>query len=316
MHRMSQTDLLNGVPTSVAGLSIEAKAFLDNGPVPFHGQYQAEGVELLRSRLRADSDLACRRALLRHDAVVRDVVMGGIRCMEVSIHPLSGEAIFFCFGGGMIAGSPFEDLVITAALARYANATVIVPYYRLAPEHPFPAATEDVLAAYRATATKYGVENTSVAGESAGGNLALVLVQSLPLMLRPRAMALMSPWCDLTHQGESVVKNAPFDPTISPDDVRRAAEAYCNALPKTDPRISPLFSSSFADIPPTMITTGSYDLLLSDSIRLAEKLRDNGVNTTLRIWEALWHAFEYYEGLPEADASIIEIATFLRREMS
>jgi len=216
----------------------------------------------------------------------------------------------------MITGSPFEELVITAALARYTNATVIVPYYRLAPEHPFPAAPDDVHAAYGAVAARFGRANVSIAGESAGGNLALNVLQRLEPAEQPAAVVLISPWCDLSHQGESHRFNAPNDPTLSTFDLRRAAKAYCGRKRRVDPRLSPLFAESFRDMPPTMITTGTYDLLLSDSLRLAERLQAEGVSVNLRIWEALWHAFEFYEGVPEGDASLIEIGTFLRSSLS
>lgn len=229
------------------------------------------------------------------------------------------QVILYFFGGGHITGSPDEDLAITARIAHFTGRKVCVPAYRLAPENPYPAALVDALAVYQALLREYGARSLALSGESAGGNLSLALIgaaaaRGLPL---PAAVALLSPWCDLTHSGDTIRTLDGIDPTLDLDHLlSHMARAYAGGRPLASPDISPLFADVAKGFPPTLITTGTRDVLLSDCARLSTKLRRAGVNVDLRVTEGMWHVFEFYPQLPEAEDSIRGIATFLDKHLS
>jgi monoterpene epsilon-lactone hydrolase len=127
----------------------------------------------------------------------------------------------------------------------------------------------------------------------------------------PAALALLSPWCDLTNQGDSLETNDGRDPTLTRAWLNEAAKLYASAADLSQPTLSPIFASYPSEFPPVMITTGTRDLLMSQSVRLDRRLRDASVGCTIRIWDNLWHVFEYYDELPESETSLEEIAQFL-----
>lgn len=253
------------------------------------------------------------RAVELNQVSTKEIVLDGIPCLEIDRPDDRNDlTLFFCFGGGMITGSPFESLPITAALANLACAKVICPRYRLAPEHPFPHGLDDVVRAYRALRSRGGAGGMVVGGESAGGNLILGLLQRLDGAERPAAAVLLSPWCDLTQSGDSFAFNKNRDPTLHPHYVQIAAQAYAASGNAATPDLSPLFASYDRGFPPTMITSGTRDLLLSDSVRLSRVLQRSGIHVDLRVWDGLWHVFQFYSDIPEARESLAEIANFLR----
>lgn len=242
----------------------------------------------------------------------------GIACQEVRPKPgaassITDRVILYFFGGGYAQGSPFEDLPITAALADFTGARVVVPHYRLAPENPYPAALNDGIAVYRALVDASAPSRLALAGESAGGNLALAVLGRARAegLSMPCAAALLSPWADLSNAGDSIAANASRDPTLDPFMLEDFAAAYAAGADRRDTGISPLFGSFDSAWPPFMVTTGTRDLLMSQSVRLAEVLRRAGVGIDLRIWDGLWHVFEFYDELPEAARSLAQIAAFL-----
>jgi monoterpene epsilon-lactone hydrolase len=221
------------------------------------------------------------------------------------------HTLLYFFGGGHITGSPDEDLSITARLAHFMGAKVCAPHYRLAPEHPFPAARTDAVAVYSDLISRGRV---AVAGESAGANLTLALLSQITIM--PSAVALMSPWCDLTHQGDTITTLDGIDPSLDyTHQLRHMAQGYAGGRALSDPEISPLYAP-VQGFPPTVITTGTRDLLLSDAARLSTKLRAAGVTVDLRVFEGMWHVFEYYPDLPEAELSTRGIAEFLTHHLT
>lgn len=222
--------------------------------------------------------------------------------------------VLYFFGGGHITGSPDEDLAITARLAHFSGCRICVPAYRLAPEHPYPAALDDALGVYEALLKKHRGQRIGLAGESAGGNLVLGLIGTAAAagLALPDVVALMSPWCDLGHSGDSIRTLDGIDPTLDLDhQLCHMARAYAGGRDLTSPEISPLFAQVPAGFPPTVITSGTRDVLLSDAARLSTKLREAGVTVDLRISEGMWHVFEYYPDLPEAEASLRGIAAFM-----
>jgi monoterpene epsilon-lactone hydrolase len=167
------------------------------------------------------------------------VTLGGVRCLDVRPTTLRVDwPILYGFGGGMVEGSPIEDLPIIAPISALTGARVIVPDYRLAPEHPWPAAVDDGFAVYRALADR----PFAIVGESAGGNLSLVwMLKAKAEALRlPDAAALLSPWCDLSNAGDSLTFNDGRDPTLTRRNSDMAAGYYAGTNNMDQPLISPI----------------------------------------------------------------------------
>ena len=295
-------------------MSDAARRFLDEAEPLQHQSLSDIDLEDMRSEIRAGFAPASERAIERHRIAIRQIEIAGIPCMEVM--PAGGQAnrtVLYHYGGGHVAGSPFEDLPITAALADHLKARIVAVDYRLAPEHPCPAAIDDGFAVYVSISQSCAPGTWAIAGESAGGNLTLSVLQraqanGLPM---PCAAALLSPWCDLGNQGDSTTNNAGRDPTLHPDHIVDAARAYAGGRDLDDPEVSPLYGNFGPEFPPVIITTGTRDLLMSQCLQLARKLREAGLSADLRVWDGLWHVFEFYDEIPESAASLREISAFL-----
>ncbi|MCR9114311.1 MAG: alpha/beta hydrolase [Rhodobacteraceae bacterium] len=295
-------------------LSVEAHQVLSSGQFA-PADRSARNLPSLRARTKAAIAPAVERVLRATGVTTRDITINGVPCMEVSPPERTAPwPILYGFGGGFIQGSPFEELTITAPLCAMTGARLIVPDYRLAPEHPWPAAVEDGYAVYR----KLAERRFAIVGESAGGNLALVLMQRARAegLALPGAVALLSPWCDLSNPGDSLTFNDGRDPSLSARGSRQAVRHYVGANPVAHPDISPINGMFDADFPPFVITTGTRDLHLSQAVQLSQVLRDSGVPVDLQVWDGLWHVFEFYDHLPEARHSIRQIAAHLQSNMN
>ena len=269
----------------------------------------------LRAATKAYITPAVERVLKNTKVITRDVTINGVPCMEVNPPELTVPwPILYGFGGGFIQGSPFEDLTIAAPLCAMTGTVLVIPSYRLAPEHPWPAAIDDGFSVYQALCDK----PFAIVGESAGGNLMLALMlraKKAGLKL-PKAAALMSAWCDLDTSSDSQSFNDGRDPSLATQDSRIASNFYAGRNDITNPDISPINGSYDSDFPPCLVTTGTRDLLLSLSIRLARVLRESGVDVDLQVWEGLWHVFEWDDRIPEANQSLNNIAVFLSKHLS
>ena len=257
---------------------------------------------------------AAREAVIEHNVTLQDVEIAGISCLRITPPEVSsGRMMLYIFGGGFIVGSPFEDIPISAALAASLNCTVICPKYRLAPEHPFPAALDDI----EAVALELLASDSALvfAGESAGGNLVLALYQRLQTKAskKPIAMAVLSPATDLSDTGDS--GSADRDPLLSLARIDEVNKGYVPNMDLTHPEISPIYGQYGPDTPPTIITTGTRDLLLSSCVRQERVMREAGAHVTLRVWEGQGHVFEFYPDIPEARVSLTEIAEFLENNL-
>ncbi|MGQ0699768.1 MAG: alpha/beta hydrolase [Panacagrimonas sp.] len=225
----------------------------------------------------------------------------------------SKNVLLYLHGGGYTLGSHLTHKAITSHLAAAAQANVLAPDYRLAPEHPYPAGLHDALAAYRHLLDRFDPQHIAIGGDSAGGGLALCTALALREagLPQPAALLLISPWTDLSLSGETIVSLKDVDPLLSRDWLSRAANAYRGELALTDPRISPLFADP-AGLPPTLIQVGSDEILLGDSRRFAESARAAGVNVRLEVEAGMWHDFQLHAGvLRTSDAAIRRIAQFL-----
>lgn len=202
--------------------------------------------------------------------------------------------ILYCHGGGYSAGSCVYARPLTSKLAMSTSMDVLCFDYRLAPENPYPAAVEDAVKVWNyLMLLGYGARDIIVAGDSAGGNLALALVHTLKKegRLMPRGLVLMSPWTDLTCSGKSHETKADMDPVLNAEYINRARFAYAGKKDMMDPLISPLFGD-FHGFPPTYIQVGSNEILYSDATRLSRRMTAARVNVKLDHFEGMWHVFQ------------------------
>lgn len=228
------------------------------------------------------------------------------------------RAVLYLHGGGYTLGSPNTHKSLTTHLAVAAGCQVLVPEYRLAPEHPYPAALDDAMSAYRALLQRYPATQLAIGGDSAGGGLALCTVLALrdaglPL---PAALVLISPWTDMTLSGQTVDTLGRTDPMLSRTWLSRAAAAYRGGLALDDPRLSPLFAD-LSGLPPTLVQVGSDEILLDDARRYVERARAVGADVTLQVEQGYWHDFQVHAGVLDAsDAAIARIGAFLEQYLA
>ena len=222
--------------------------------------------------------------------------------------------IYYLHGGGYISGSANTNRPLTIPLARRSRRRLFALDYRLAPEHRFPAAVEDAVAGYR-WLVSLGIHpnRMAVAGDSAGGGLALVLVMRLRDMGErlPACVVCLSPWTDMTGDSKSIIANSKRDPFFCTDDVERYAKVYLGDQSRKDPLASPL-QGDFAGLPPLLVHVGKSEMLLDDARGVHEKTLAAGGLSQLRIFPEVPHAWQFgLPFVPEARESLREIAEFI-----
>lgn len=226
------------------------------------------------------------------------------------------RVILYCHGGGYTSGGLGFSKVLASKLTRATGLDVLAFDYRLAPEHPYPAAVEDAQAAWdHLMRLGFGARDVVLAGDSAGGNMALVLCLRLRAEGRmlPGALLLMSPWTDMTCSGESLTERADIDPVLTPEYIYAVREAYAGGLDPAQPELSPLLAD-LAGFPPTLIQVGTHEILFSDAERLAERMKAAGTECRLEVWEGMWHDFQMYPSKSAAQA-MQNAAHFLIEEL-
>ncbi len=226
------------------------------------------------------------------------------------------QILFHLFGGGYVMGTLDTRRRIPFLIGRMSKLRCLNIGYRLAPEHPFPAALEDSIKAYRwLLSSGITAENIIVTGASAGGALAIATIlklQELGIPL-PAAAVLLSPWVDLTITGESLKRNAKFEPNITLPMLRNLAMAYLQGKDPKTPLASPLYAN-LDGLPPILIQAGQVEVLLDDSVRLAERAKAAGVEVSLEIWEGMTHVFQNFgDTLPESRQAVENISKFIQR---
>jgi monoterpene epsilon-lactone hydrolase len=250
------------------------------------------------------------------DVRVTEVNAGGVPAHWLAAPGAdAGRVLLFLHGGGYQMGSVRSDGELAARLGRASGMAVLFPEYRLAPEHPFPAAIDDVLTAWRwlRSGQDLNAESTAVAGDSAGGGLAVALLVAIrdAEQALPAAAALMTPTVDLTYSGASMTERVEQDPLSTPALLRQFAADYLAGADPTTPLASPLFAS-LTGLPPLLIQAGTADLLFSDPERLATAAAAAGVDVTLEVGEGLPHVYPIMAGTPEAAQATDQIGQFLR----
>ena len=274
----------------------------------------------VKRKLRGSTDINKARATL--EAVKHPIpksvtaqarTLGGVAGEWLApAHGNAGGTVLYLHGGGYFACSVLTHRPITAGLASR-GLQVFAPSYRLAPEHPFPAAIDDAVAAYRGLlASGVPASAVTISGDSAGGGLTLATLVSLrdagdPL---PAAAMVFSPWTDLAGTGPSLVTNDKRDAMFNGDGIALAAAPYLNGTDPRNPLASPLYAELHG-LPPLLIHAGSYEVLLDDSTRLAERARAAGTQVTIRTWPVVPHVWPLFGFLPEARQSLDAAARFL-----
>ena len=276
---------------------------------PIVGQPSIEetraGFEQMAGMFPIDADVKC-----------EPVNAGGIKSEWITAPGAdAGRAILYLHGGGYVIGSINTHRTLAGRLSRASKARVLVIDYRLAPEHPFPAAVEDSVAAYRwMLSTGLKASRIAVAGDSAGGGLTvatLVAIRDAKLAV-PAAGACMSPWVDLEGLGDSMKSKAAVDPMVQKDGLLQMAAAYLAGKDSRTPLAAPLYAD-LAGLPPLLIQVGTAETLLDDSTRLAERARKAGVKVTLEPWENMIHVWQLFAPmLEEGQQAIEKIGGFIR----
>ncbi|MDQ8160281.1 MAG: alpha/beta hydrolase [Gemmatimonadota bacterium] len=223
--------------------------------------------------------------------------------------------LLYLHGGGYIACSPETHRPLVSTLVRRVRGRAFVPRYRLAPEHPFPAALEDAKAAYRYLLDEQGVAPSQliIAGDSAGGGLALALTLAVrdagwPL---PAGVVAFSPWTDLAATGRSLDENTERCAMFAGDTIRRAARFYVGDADPTLPLLSPLYGD-FRGLPPMLVHASEDEVLRDDAIRVAAAARAAGVSVELDLWPHVPHVWQFFSTvLPEARASLDAVTRFM-----
>jgi acetyl esterase/lipase len=225
------------------------------------------------------------------------------------------RVLLFFHGGGYYRGSIRTHREFCARLSRASGTPVLAVDYRLAPEHRFPAAVDDCVAAWRwLMAQGSAPGNVAVVGDSAGGGLALALLMTLrdEQAALPAAAVLLSPWTDLLQSGASMAGNAPHDPTISKAYLDRFAAAYLHDADPKHPLASPLFGD-LRGLPPLLIQVGAIECLLDDATRLAQQASAAGVTVDLEVWPGMFHVWQRHGAqLPEAQQAVDKIGATVR----
>ena len=271
---------------------------------------------LTLAQTRANFDARSELYPLPDDVSVTAVDAGGVPAHWITMRGAADDQVLvYLHGGGYQIGSLRSHGELAARLGRASGTRVLFPEYRLAPEHPFPAAVDDALAAWRWLRAGEGhrAQAVAVAGDSAGGGLAVAMMAALRERGDdvPAAAVLMSPWTDLSCSGASVSERGGEDPLFTPDMLRQLAAGYLAGADPRTPLASPLFGR-LAGLPPLLIQVGTAELLLSDSEELAKAATAAGVEVTLHAGEGLPHVYPGMPGTPEAAEATGQAGAFLR----
>ena len=274
--------------------------------------------------LHESDPLELREQLIRISRFLRNVRSVSVAETNVNglhaewLHPggaREGKVLLYLHGGAYVMGNCRTHRNLASHIAKAARMNALVPEYRLAPEHRFPDAIEDAVGVYRyLLAEGFKAEDITIAGDSAGGGLTVATLLSLrhsgdPM---PASAVLLSPFLDLTASGESMQTRAEQDPWFERSDIEIVAGFYCNDESEvTNPLVSPVFAH-VAGLPPTYIQVGDDEILLSDTTRFADKLKQAGGEVRIEVFPEMWHVFQLFVGkMPEARTAINKIGAYL-----
>ena len=254
------------------------------------------------------------------DVTTSSASLGGIPVVNVEVAGADRERIILYLHGGAYAiGTAASSVGLASDLARRAGTRLITVDYRLAPEHPHPAAIEDAVAAYQGLLDSGASPSTiAVAGESAGAGLAAAALVAFKHagLPQPTAAVLMSPWADLTLSGNSINAKAALDPALTPEGLARRAADYLGDSDPAAELVSPIFAD-LTGLPPLLIQAGSHEILLDDATRLATQAAAADVPVTLEVTPRVPHVFQGFAAiLDEGDAALTSAGKFLHAHLT
>ena len=227
--------------------------------------------------------------------------------------------VLYLHGGGFFGCSPVTHRPLVGSLVARLHARAFVPYYRLAPEHPYPAALDDAMQSYRYLINDLRIHPSRLilAGDSAGGGLALstamrIREEGLP---QPVAIITFSPWTDLAVTGRSIDENSESCAMFAGITIRRAAPLYLGTTSPTDPGPSPLYGD-FRGLAPLLIHASTDEVLRDDAVRVAERAQAAGVTVQFRLWPRVPHVWQFFAGvMPEAAESLSLVSQFVKQHL-
>jgi len=283
----------------------------------FRSMQAGWGEHTTTEQLRADFVAWCKRFPDDREASILRVSIGGVPADQVEPAGLATSRVVLYFhGGGYSLGSARSHRGLAKRISFAARARVVLPDYRLAPEHVFPAAVEDAVASYRGLiAGRVEPEQIAVAGDSAGAGLALALLVSLrdagaPL---PACAVLLSPFADLECRGESYTSLAELDPIVSREMGLAMGRTYIGAREPSDPLASPVHAA-LDGLPPLLIQVGSREVVLDDARTIERHAREVGVPAKLDVWPGMVHVWHLFASvLEEGPRAIEELGSFVRQ---
>ncbi len=247
------------------------------------------------------------------EVAIAPVIAGGVPALRVTPQTPGRATVLYLHGGGHVAGSAFGYRHLAGAIATSARAAVLIIDYRLAPEHPYPAALQDAVNAYLWLRDVAGEQGPIViAGDSSAGGLVMSVLLALSdrALPMPAGAVLLCPWLDLTGQAQRPPQDAPV--IFSPDTAHLLAQAYLAGQPADDPLLDPLHAS-LAGLPPLLIHAASGDSVFPEAQLLARHAADCGVQATLRVYPVPTHAFHvFWSFLPEARQAVDEVGRFVQ----
>ena len=270
--------------------------------------------------MRANMESMTTLMPLPPDVVTERVTVSGVPAEWVSTPDADDDrVVLYLHGGAYVIGSINTHRDLAGRISRASGARVLNVDYRLAPEHPHPAAVDDAAAAYRWLLDQdHAAGDLAIAGDSAGGGLTVATLVALrdkgqPM---PAAGVCLSPWVDLEGLGDSMTTCAELDPMVQKEHLVRMAKLYLGDLDSRTPLAAPLYAD-LAGLPPLLIQVGSAETLLDDSHRIAERARKAGVEVTLEVWDDMIHVFQAFAPiLPEGQQAIDKIGEYLRARWS
>jgi acetyl esterase/lipase len=270
-------------------------------------------------KLRADFSTMVAAAPLAPDLHFETIALESVPALAcMSPGARTDRCLLYLHGGAFVIGSAHDYRTLFGALGRAAGVRVVAPDYRLAPEHPFPAAVEDALACYRVLLRSgYSASSIVLAGDSAGGGLVMSLMVAardagLPM---PAGAVLISPWVDLECQGRSMTTKAAADPSITREGLLTNAALYLGRTAAQTPLASPLLAD-LSGLPALLLQVGTAEILLDDALRLATRAADANIQVRLSVWPDMphvWHFFGFM--LEEGRHALAEAGVFLQSRL-
>lgn len=305
-------DLITDFYPLITEMSLQAQIIKLLLPVQFRGWSKLRIAEM-----RMQQQKGARFIRLPAGTECQQVEANGVRAEWIAAPDAHQGVILYFHGGGYALGLTAVHRQWLARLSQATKMRGLAVQYRLAPEHPFPAALDDALAAYRwLLAQDIPPSTILLGGDSAGGGLALALLVALrdagePL---PAGAFCLSPWTDLALTGNSMQGNASSDPILSAELLGRYAAAYVNGRPLNNPLISPLYAD-LTNLPPLLLQAGTAETLLDDAVRFVEKAQQAGVAATLDNYAGMFHVFQLFSFLPESQQALGRIAQFAEQHL-